>query len=171
MTPTKVYISLLGQNHSTAIYVNGVRKRITFSGSEGEMNGIYTTGKADEQKAIEISPGYGKAFAIHKVYNDSPIGNKPDVVGPGKLVNGPISTETLLDNNLIDGQKPIQDIIEDVVDDPKENVMMVFKSVNEAQALLTKAPYNVVKTKIRTTADIVAKGLELGLDITFNKEQ
>lgn len=170
MTPTKVYISLLGHNHSTAIYIKGVRKRITFSGSEGETNGIYTTGNTEEQKAIETNPGYGKAFTVHKVYNDGATVKKEGIVGPGKLVNGPISTEKLLENNLIVGQTPVKDIIEDLEDDHKDTKKVVFKSVNEAQALLTKAPYNIVKTKLRTTADIIARGLDLGLDISFNKE-
>ena len=148
--------------------VKGVRKRITFCGSEGDMNGIYTTRDLDIQKAIETSPGYGKAYKLHKVFGDDGV-QKTGMIGPGNLVPGMVTAEVLSKNKIIVESKSIAEVIDGVVD-PTGKIQKVFRSVNEAQELLTKAPYNIPKTRIRTTAEVIAQGELLGLEIIFNRD-
>lgn len=169
----KVYISLKGQLHFTSIQVEGKSKRIQFSGAEGDSNGTYTTGKESEQKAIESSPLFGKHYKLLKAYKDTT--EKKGIVGPGTIVNGPVSSEVYKDAGLVEGEKtevvsPVIEEIPEALPEGRSPKSLVFRTTNEAQEFLGKGPYNVPKSKLRTYADIIAKGAELGLSISFSKE-
>lgn len=168
MKQVKVYISLIGQNHATSINIDGIDKRIVFSGAEGDMNGTYTTGDTKEQEAIESNPAFNKRYGLHKTYDDR-IANEGDgkasgLVGPGIAVNGSVNSEVLVNANIIESEKPLDDT------GAESGTNMVFKNINEAQSMLSEEPYNVPKSKIRTSAEIIAKGVELGLNIEFRKD-
>lgn len=178
MIKVKVYISLIGQNHSTTITVNGIDKRITFSGAEGDINGTYTTGNIDEQKAIEDNSAFNKRYKLHKVYNDTPslgVRNnaKYGIIGPGTSVGESLTAEHLIKNGIIEesGIPSPPNKIDNLVPEMNTDLnVVVFKTVNEAQAFLAQSPYNVPKSKIRTTADIITIGSEFNLNIEFRKE-
>jgi len=170
---TKTYISLLGQHHATSIYINGVEKRIVFSGAEGDTNGIFTTGKIEEQEAIEKNPSFNKRYALYKEYKD-PVG----ISGPGTLVNKSLTSEDLKEAGMILGipakevakigkitNHPAVAVPEPIKEKPNTKT---FKTTNEAQEFFM-TEYNIPKNKMRTYTEIRKVGADNGLEIIFQK--
>lgn len=50
------------------------------------------------------------------------------------------------------------------------NKDLTFRTVYEAQQFFCKPPYNIPKTKLRTSHEVIEKGRENGFDVTFKKD-
>lgn len=59
--------------------------------------------------------------------------------------------------------------VEEVKEVVETKTSFEFRNINEAQAMLTVAPYNVAVAKIRTLANIQAMAKELGIVIEFKR--
>lgn len=75
-----------------------------------------------------------------------------------------------------DSEETIEEVVETAIEEAapeaKETKTMdpvIFRNVAQAQDFFGKPPYSIVKTKIRTSAEILAKAKELGVDIIFQK--
>lgn len=167
---TKIYISLLGKHHCTSVIVNGMSKRIEFSGALVNANGTLTTSNKDLQDAIEKSTVYGRHFVLLKKL---PLPQEKPGINVGKLVNGTTDTEIIKEAGLQKGQEVIEEppvVIVPVLDPPTSPIKsLTFKTTNQAQEFFGKE-HNIPKTKIRTHAEIIAKGQELGYEIILSKD-
>lgn len=75
-------------------------------------------------------------------------------------------------NNVVDAPEEVVESIKEGAPETKETKTVdpvIFRNVAQAQDFFGKAPYNIVKTKIRTSAEVIAKAKELGVDIIFQK--
>lgn len=69
-------------------------------------------------------------------------------------------------------EEVVETVVEEtapVVEETKTADPVIFRNVAQAQDFFGKPPYNIVKTKIRTSAEVIAKAKELGVDIIFQK--
>lgn len=83
-----------------------------------------------------------------------------------------IRTNTVVDAPAETAEEVVESATEEAAPETKETKAVdpvIFRNVAQAQDFFGKAPYNIVKTKIRTSAEVLAKAKELGVDVIFQK--
>jgi hypothetical protein len=147
----KVYQCTIDRKLCTSVYVKGKEVRIEFAGGDSVSNGVYVTGNPDIQSAIENNVGFGKKFRLLKSYNNT---TEPAKTQPAKQAKS----------------KPVKTQAESEPVKTGSGSEKVFKTVQEAKQFFSQPPYNIVKTKLRTSIEVIEKGKELGFDVIFRKD-
>lgn len=156
----KAYQLLYLNSLSFTIKVNGVEKRVNFSGNSSEK-GMFLTADENMQNALESHPSFGVK------YERKPSGlyNKSGLKGPGKAVAGTVTAQVLKDNGIIQtndkaaNQNP-------PIDESKE---MKFANLQLARAYFSAEPYNIPKGEMMSYETINEKVNALGITLIFEK--
>lgn len=117
------------------------------------------------QKTEEVEPKVTKGTLenIVKAASDT----KEAIEQEFEEIEGGIRT-----NNVVDAPEEVAESTKEEAAPAKETKAVdpvIFRNVAQAQDFFGKPPYNIVKTKIRTSAEVIAKAKELGVDIIFQK--
>lgn len=122
------------------------------------------------KKTEEIEPKVTKGTLedIDKAASDT----KEAIEQEFEEIEGGIRTNTVVDAPAETAEEVVESATEESAPETKETKAVdpvIFRNVAQAQDFFGKAPYNIVKTKIRTSAEVLAKAKELGVDIIFQK--
>lgn len=122
------------------------------------------------QKTEEVEPKVTKGTLedIDKTAPDT----KETIEQEFEETEGGIRTNTVIGAPEETIEEVVETAVEEtapVVEDTKTADPVIFRNVAQAQDFFGKPPYNIVKTKIRTSAEVIAKAKELGVDIIFQK--
>lgn len=156
----KAYQLLYLNSLSFTIKVNGVEKRVNFSGNSSEK-GMFLTADENMQNALELHPSFGVK------YERKPSGlyNKSGLKGPGKAVSGTVTSEKLVDAGIIPSTQEAAKA-DGSTSDSKE---MKFANLQLARAYFSAEPYNIPKGEMMSYETINEKVKALGITLIFEK--
>lgn len=145
---------------SFTLKVNGVDRRVTFSGNSSEK-GMFLTADENMQKALESHPSFGVKF------DRKPNGlyNKSGLTGPGKAVTGAVTSEKLKEGGII-----VTTNTTNAVNSPASDKQeMKFANLQLARAFFSAEPYNIPKGEMMSYEGINEKVSALGITLFFEK--
>lgn len=156
----KAYQLIYLNSFSFTVKINGVEKRVNFSGNSSEK-GMFITADETLQKALESNPSYGVKFESRP----SGLYNKSGIKGPGKAVAGTVTTQVLKDNGIIQTNDKVANQ-NPPIDGSKD---MKFANLQLARAYFSAEPYNIPKGEMMSYDAINEKVKALGITLIFEK--
>ncbi len=161
----KIYQAMYDKNLYVSVYIDGVEYRVGFTGADAKNNGVYHTSDPIMQHELERSNMYNRLYKLK-----SALGlKKSPLVGPGLVIEGPVTSENLKRNGLLAGQKAVEAaplIKEDSIaeDAPAEELETGELKVEELEA--EEQPLGDTDLSVRSKVEEIEPE-----DESFNKEE